>query len=117
MYCRAKVSENCQKVWRPSDEDWTDSTLVGDSVVCNACYIAVEPFMRMNSDDIPAAVDVAVGHYRTNVEFLRNRENPQQLVDEATEAMKAARPGSPYYVSASALKALAEQEVRRRESQ
>jgi hypothetical protein len=113
--CRAHVTSDCQGEWAPSDEDMTDSTLdYNDTVVCFTCYIVIEPFMRMNREDIVDESNQALGHYQANLTYVQTHPNPQELVEEAEGNLRTASPGTPYYRSALACKAMAEIEVHRR---
>lgn len=116
--CRAKVSESCQD-GRPVGDVYEDgmsddSTWDGSSVVCDFCYIIVEPFMRMNTGSVPAEADVGIAHYRANMDFVRKSEDPAALVAEAKQRIAGAQPGSPHWISAGALLRMAEAEVKRR---
>jgi hypothetical protein len=70
--CRAQLGPDCFGTWRASEEDLDDSTwrtveIEGASiptVVCFACYIRIDPYMRMNQPDIPAEADRGIARYR-----------------------------------------------------
>lgn len=121
--CRAAIrcdgSVDRDRVYPDGPED--DATYrpgglpdVPPSVVCDACYLAIEPFMRMNQDDVPEAADAAVRVYRSNLAEAQGCADPSQLLADAQAAMGKARPGTPYYASASACARMAQAEIDRR---
>lgn len=116
--CRAKVSESCldgrpeEGVYDDGMDD--DATWDGATVVCDPCYIRVEPFMRMNTGFVPAEADAGIAHYRANADWVRKSENPAALVVEAREMLAKVSPGSPLWLSAGAALRMAEAEVKRR---
>ena len=116
--CRAKVVDSCLdgKLTYP-DGMADDSTYRNGTVVCDSCYLAVEPLMRMNMPDIPGEVDQAVQTFRRNMAHLREVDDPSKLVREAEEAAAGAQPGSPFHVSANYMASLARREVERREGE
>jgi hypothetical protein len=113
--CRAKVASDClDGSFEYPDGMADDSTYRAGSVVCDACYLVVEPVMRMNSDDVPRAVDEAVASYVGSLEYVREHPDPAALVAEATTVAEGARRGSPYEVSARYMAGMAQREVDRR---
>jgi hypothetical protein len=118
VICRAQVSPVC--IHGASIPDTypdgvsDDSTFDGRSVVCDACYIAVEPFMRMNSMNIPHAADEATEHYFVNLRWCQRHDNPAELVQDALSEAQKAAVGSPRRISSEALARMAQAEVDRR---
>lgn len=118
VICRAQISLEClhgaslPDTYPDGLND--DSTFDGRSVVCDPCYIAIEPFMRMNAMNIPAAADEAIGHYFVNLRWCQRHDNPAELVQDARAEAQKAAVGSPRRISAEALAHMAQAEVDRR---
>lgn len=120
LKCRAKVVDECMhgNVYGVDNEIWEDSTADADgTVVCDACYIQIEPLMIMNTDDIPRATTEAVLRYQQAVDHLSSHPDPRSLMLDAETVALEARPDSPRAVSAAFMAGLASREVSKRASQ
>jgi hypothetical protein len=97
LSCRAQVHSDCKKNWVvPNDsEELTDSTLRGHEIVCDACYLVIEPFMQMNSGNIPDAADDALDHYRANLKYVRENDDLDALYAEARAGFENSMVGTP----------------------
>jgi hypothetical protein len=90
-----------------------DGTWDGASVVCDACYIELQPFTpsgHAEYDELPEAIR----HYREQVAFARQHADPQALVKEAEDMISKVTPRTPLHRSAVACKRIAQQEITRR---
>jgi hypothetical protein len=126
--CRAKLGADCfdgspMSRQMPGDAPQTpedpalmmaeDGTYDGESIVCDPCYVKLCPLTQSGAalhDEIPEAIDL----YRANVEYVRRHEDPHALVKDAERKAEQARPGSPYWASARAMRKIAQAEVDRR---
>lgn len=114
--CRARAVEDCEHDCTTSMGSMReDSTWDGESIVCNACYIEIEPLMRMNA---PGGVllesNTAIRRYQDALEYLHQHPNPEEAIVEMRSAAVQSREGSPRFKSAMFLAELAEREVKGR---
>lgn len=90
-----------------------DGTYDGQSIVCDACYAKLCPLTKSGAallEELPEAISL----YHANVKFLREQDDPAKFVAQAERAMEMVLPGSPYWMSARAMRGLAQAEVDRR---
>lgn len=114
--CRAEFSEECEEGCTTTmDTLREDSTWDGRSILCNACYILIEPLMKMNAPSVVLESNNAVRRYREALAYVGGHSNPAKLVEEADAAANESYDGSPRHKSALFLKSLAEAEVERRQ--
>lgn len=92
-----------------------DGTYDGETVICDRCYLLIEPFMKMNQPNVPAVADQALWIYKDNLDYLMKSDDPEQLRRKALETAAGATPNSPLYNSAAACAAMAQVEIERRE--
>jgi hypothetical protein len=100
IVCRAHIVETCyagSPTTRQFGEDLPmseDGTWDGASVVCDACYIELQPFTpsgHAEYDELPEAIR----HYREQVAFARQHADPQALVKEAEDMISKVTPRTP----------------------
>lgn len=92
-----------------------DNTFDGETIVCDPCYIAIQPFTKSGqalTDEIPEAI----GAYYSNRSFIEGTDDVDGALAKAEGWRDKSTPGYPAHRSASALVAMAKAEQRRREA-
>lgn len=124
IHCRARLVPECYHgslTERQFEEDLPlsyDNTWDGQrpgTIVCDPCYLAIQPFSKSGqalTDEIPDAIAA----YRTNRDHVQASKDLQPLIDEAKGWIAKAHPGTPAHRSASACLRMAQGERRRREA-
>lgn len=119
IVCRAHIVDECyagSPTERQFGEDLPmsgDGTWDGTSIVCDACYVELQPFTpsgHAENHELAAAIQ----HYNEQVAWARNHEDPGQLITQAKEMLAAVTPGTPMHRSARACIRIAEREIVRR---